>query len=153
MIEIVEVSPDKAEELCREITADLPEYFGLPDCNEAYANGVRSRLNLAATKDGQYIGLITLDFPYPNNGNIYWMAVLRAYQRQGVGRALLDAACRFAKHKGANTVSVETLSPKVSDENYFKTYQFYCAKGFDPLFHLKPKGYEWEMVYMIKHCT
>lgn len=37
-----------AEELCRQITADLPEYFGLPECNEHYAGGVRSRKNLVS---------------------------------------------------------------------------------------------------------
>lgn len=151
MIEVVEVSPDKAEELCRTIIADLPEYFGLPECNEAYAVGVRSRVNLAARRDSDYIGLISLDFPYPNNGNIYWMAVPRADQRQGVGRSLLDAACRLAKDKGANTVTVETLSLQESDENYLKTYQFYQANGFVPLFNVKPQEYEWTMVYMIKN--
>lgn len=27
------ISPEIAESLCRQITADLPEYFGLPDAN------------------------------------------------------------------------------------------------------------------------
>ena len=47
-IKIETIAPDLAEELCRKITADLPEYFGLPEVNEYCAIGVRSLLNLAA---------------------------------------------------------------------------------------------------------
>jgi hypothetical protein len=54
------------------------------------------------------------------------------------------------KTKGIKTISVETLSPLESDENYLKTYNFYESLGFFPLFNLKPVGYEWNMVYMIK---
>jgi len=151
MIEIDLIPPGKAEELCRRITKDLPEYFGLPECNKAYAMGVRSRHNLAAKIDNHYVGLISLDFPYPNNGNIYWMAVLRRYQKQGVGHELVDAACRLAKEKGANTITVESLSPQEADENYLKTYQFYLSTGFQPLLNLKPQSHEWKMVYMAKY--
>ena len=37
-----------------------------------------------------------------------------------------------------------------NDQNYLKTYKFYENIGFMPLFNLKPKDYEWNMVYMIK---
>ncbi len=54
MRKIEVISTDLAEELCRKVTADLPEYFGLPDANEHYAIGVRSRINLAAKMDEEY---------------------------------------------------------------------------------------------------
>jgi len=73
MIKIEPITPDLAEGLCRKITADLPEYFGLPEVNEHYAIGARSRLNLAARVGEEYVGLISIDFPYPENANIYWM--------------------------------------------------------------------------------
>jgi len=44
MIKIETITSDLAETLCRNITADLPEYFGLPEVNEHYAIGVRSRM-------------------------------------------------------------------------------------------------------------
>lgn len=150
MIQIEKTSPDVAESLCRKITADLPEYFGLPDANEHYAVGVRSRTNFSAKIDEKYIGLISIDFPYPKNCNIYWMAVLRDFQRQGVGHRLIEDACKFAKENGATMITVETLAPFESDENYLKTYQFYQSVGFLPLLNLKPQGYEWNMVYMVK---
>jgi len=52
---------------------------------------------------------------------------------------------------GSN-ITVETLAPSAADSNYLKTYKFYESCGFKPLFNLKPKGYEWNMVYMVKNC-
>ena len=150
MITIENISPELAEELCRKITANLPEYFGLAEINEHYAIGVRSRINLAAKVNSEYVGLISIDFPYQENANIYWMAVLRDFHREGIGRNLAVAAFQHAKINGAKTISVETLAPHESDENYLKTYQFYQQLGFTPLFNLKPSGYEWNMVYMVK---
>lgn len=142
------ISIDTAEQLCREITADLPEYFGLPECNEHYAMGVRVRDNFAVKSGNHYVGLLCLDFPYPNNSNIYWMGVLRQYQGMGLGRLLIEEAFRFARFRAAITMTVETLAPAVSDENYLNTYHFYERQGFKPLFNLKPANYEWDMVYM-----
>ncbi len=153
MIHIEQISPEIAEALCRQITADLPEYFGLPEANEQYFAGVRTRENFASIIDGKYAGLLSLDFPYPGNSNVYWMAVLREFQGHGVGSKLLLHVCAFAKTRGTTTMTVETLAPQEADENYLKTYKFYKHSGFKPLFNLKPAGYEWNMVYMAKDIT
>lgn len=150
MITIENVPPETAEKLCRKITTDLPEYFGLPEANEYYAAGIRSRSNLAAKVDSDYVGLISIDFPYPDNAGIYWMAILHGCHGKGIGRKLAEAAFRYAKHCGAKSITVETLAPFESDENYLKTYNFYRSLGFSPLFNLKPAGYEWNMVYMMR---
>lgn len=47
-------------------------------------------------------------------------------------------------------MTVETLAPKNSDENYLGTNNFYISNSFLPLFNLKPDGYKWELVYMLK---
>lgn len=147
---IERISPDMAELLCRAITTDLPEYFGLSDCNEHYAAGVRSRENFAVKIDGKFVGLLSLDFPYSGNSNIYWMGILREHQGKGMGHSLVDQVSEYAKTQGAQTMTVETLAPTGFDENYLKTYKFYESYGFRPLFNLKPEGYEWNMVYMIR---
>lgn len=147
---IENVSLELAEVLCRKITADLPEYFGLAEVNEHYFVGVRSCQNLAVQIKGEYVGLISIDFPYPNNSNIYWMGVLRSWQSQGIGGKLLEAAAVMSKQKGASSMTVETLAPSEEEANYLKTYKFYEANGFAPLINLKPQGYEWNMVYMLK---
>ncbi len=149
-IEIEKINPDQAETLCRSITQDLPEYFGILSANEQYFKGVRNCKNLAAKINGHYVGLLSLNFPYANNSNIYWMGVLRAHQAKGVGRQLIEKAGHLSRKINATTMTVETLSPEESDENYFKTYQFYQSSGFKPVINLKPEGYEWKMVYMVK---
>ena len=101
---IDKISADLAEQLCRQITADLPEYFGLPECNEHYAIGVRTRDNFAVKLGPTYLGLLSLEFPYPKNMNIYWMGVLRLHHNQGVGRLLIDEASHYATHLGAVTM-------------------------------------------------
>ena len=118
--------------------------------NEHYAIGVRSRINFAAKAGEEYVGLISIDFPYPENTNIYWLGILRPYHRTGIGKILSDEAFKQAKNRGAKTISVEALSPQEADENYLKTYQFYKSLDFAPLFNLKPEGCEWNRVYMIK---
>ncbi len=151
MIEILQIPAEAAEQLCRKITQNLPEYFGLPEANEHYAIGVRSRLNLAAKFGNDFVGLISIDFPYPNNSNIYWMAVRRDFQSTGIGKKLIAAASELVTERGATTMTVETLAPSEADENYLKTYQFYQANSFNPLLNLKPQAYEWHMVYMVKN--
>ena len=150
MIKIEQVSADIAESLCRQITEKLPDYFGLPEINEHYAQGVKERINIAAKIDNQYVGLISLEFPYPQNANIYWMAIFPEYHNQSIGKKLIEAAYKLAKARQAKTLTVETLSPKNADDNYLKTYNFYLKNGFTPLFDLKPQNYEWNMVYMMK---
>lgn len=78
------------------------------------------------------------------------MAVSRQYHGQGIGRMLHDAASKLAQENNAMTMTVETLSPYESDENYLKTYHFYLSNGFSPLINVKPQGYQWNMVYMVK---
>lgn len=138
--------------LCRKISADLPEYFGIPEANEHYAVGVQTRVNFAAKTGDQIVGLISIDFPYTNNANIYWMAIIKRYHRQGIGKKLLNRALEYASSQQATSMTVETLAPDQCDSNYLKTYQFYYTNGFKPLFNLKPAGYEWNMVYMCRSC-
>ena len=40
---------------------------------------------IAAKNNKETVGLISIDFPYTHNANIYWMAVQKEYHRQGIG--------------------------------------------------------------------
>lgn len=150
MIIIERVSPEIAQDLCRKITANLPDYFGLPECNELYALAILNKINFAAKIGRDYVGLLSLDFPYPTSANIYWMGILRENHRQGIGSLLVLKAIKYAHQQHATTITVETLAPTEADENYLNTFQFYQAQGFSPLFNLKPHNYEFSMVYMAK---
>ena len=49
------ISGELAEKLCREITEDLPDYFGLPEANERYFAGMQSSFSLAAKVGDKYV--------------------------------------------------------------------------------------------------
>ncbi len=153
MTKIEQIPADIAEELCCEIMIELPGYFDLPEANDYYAQGVKDKINLAAKINDQYVGFISLEFPYPQNANIYWMAIFPKYHSQGIGKKLIEAACELARSTQAKTITVETVSPKDTNENYLKTYNFYLKNGFAPLFDLKPQDCEWNAVYMIKNLS
>ena len=52
------------------------------------------------------------------------------------------------KKSEENHLPLYDNSIKLQDENYMKTFNFYCKCGFLPLFDLKPNGYEYNMTYM-----
>ena len=43
---IAELTPCESEQACRDIITSLPEWFGIPEAYERYANGVKERLIL-----------------------------------------------------------------------------------------------------------
>lgn len=144
------VKPAEARAFCEVLIAHLPEWFGIPEANDRYMQGMLEHTSIAAIKDNQCIGMITLEFPYPNNANIYWMAVQKGYQGKQIGTKLISAAENFARKQGAMSLTVETLSPKQGDRNYLKTYRFYEKMGFRPLFEMPTYGPENLLVYLHK---
>lgn len=144
---------DQAKELCRSISTTLPEWFGIPEANLRYENGMLERTSFAASINNQYVGLITIEFPFPSNANIYWMAVKRSYHKQGIGKALLQAAKNYCLDQGYSSLTVETLSPKQNDDFYLHTYHFYTKNKFKPLFELHTYGPDNLMIYLYLNLT
>ena len=153
MITVQEVVPSVAKNICFDITATLPEWFGQPDANQRYAEGVARRVALCCFSASQPVGLISLEFQYPANGNIYWMGVARHAHHQGIGSALMNAAKTYCIQQGCRFITVETLSEKNCDETYLHTYHFYKKHGFIPLFEMHTHGPDFLMVYMLKELA
>ncbi len=147
---IEELNSDTAEKTCRAIIATLPEWFGIPEANERYALGVKDRISFGILINGQYVGMIAIETPFPNNANIYWMGIAKDYHRKGMGSALLKRAEKYCYENHFQSWTVETLSPKEKDANYLNTYSFYIKAGFSPLFELHPYGPDFAMVYLQK---
>ena len=141
------LNSSEAEKACREITSSLPEYFGIQEANERYAKGVRELITFGAKLNGIYVGMISLEMHFPNNSNIYWMAVKKEYHGQGIGCSLLKYAETYCSKRQCISMTVETLSPVEKDPNYIKTYAFYQRNGFEPLFELNTYGPDFKMVY------
>lgn len=147
------LNADEAEKACREITHSLPEYFGIPEANERYAKGVKKLPTFGAKLNDIWVGLISCEMPFPNNVNIFWMAVRKEYHGHGIGSALLKYAEDYYSKQQCASITVETLSPREKDPNYLKTYDFYLRNGFNPLFELNTYGSDFKMVYLYKQLN
>lgn len=147
-ISIVEISSDDAANLCQKIIGALPQYFGLPEANARYIEGVKFNHNFAAKIDDRFCGMISLQYNQDGNCNIFWLGISPDTHGIGVGTKLINHIEKVSIKKGIKTLTVETLSPDELDENY--SYNFYKKVGFRELFRLKPDGYNHEMVYMVK---
>jgi kynurenine formamidase/GNAT superfamily N-acetyltransferase len=144
------IQPQLAKDACLAITTTLPEWFGIPEANTRYQQGMLSRISFAAVLNDEVIGMLTLEFPYSNNANIYWMAVKKNYHGKKIGKKLLQAAENYCLEHAIPSLTVETLSPQQRDENYQKTYQFYVMNGFRPLFEMSTYDPDNLMVYLQK---
>lgn len=147
---ITQLKSEESEKVCRDISATLPEWFGIPEANEKYAKGVKERLSFGFMENGDCLGMLTLEFPFPSTANIFWMGVKKGSQEKGIGEALLLEAEKICQLHNIYTLTLETLSPKEGDSYYLKTYHFYLNQGFRPLFELSTYGEDYLMAYLCK---
>lgn len=142
---------DEKRRICADLTDALPDWFGLPEANAGYIEGVATKdAFVVRDDDGMVLGMLSLRTPYPANADIYWMGVRPEYHRKGVGGALFKAALACATELGCETMTVETLSDTDPDPGYARTRQYYSAMGFKPMFELRPYGDDNPMLYMVK---
>jgi GNAT superfamily N-acetyltransferase len=139
-ISIRELTPDDAP-ACDAIIASLPYFFGDPTGVADCAKAVRSQPGVVALFDGGPVGFITLERHFPESAEITWMAVHADHRRQGIGRAMIDAAVERARLDTLRMLCVLTLGPSVPEErtgdNYEGTRRFYQVNGFVPLRELE----------------
>jgi GNAT superfamily N-acetyltransferase len=139
-LSIRDLTPDDAP-ACDAIIASLPYFFGDPAGVADCAKAVRSQPGVVALFDGGPVGFITLERHFAESAEITWMAVHADHRRQGIGRALIEAAVERARRASVRTLCVLTLGPSVSEErgpdNYHGTRRFYRANGFVPLRELE----------------
>jgi ribosomal protein S18 acetylase RimI-like enzyme len=122
--------PSGAGDICRKILATVPQWFGLPESNAEYAALAEAGPSWLAEADGEALGLMILKSHGPDAWEIYFLAVRSAAHRQGVGRALVEAAVCAASEAGARYLTVKTQGPSAGYEPYARTRAFYSAMGF-----------------------
>lgn len=149
-ITVTLIEPKLASQICRSITSTLPEWFSTPEVNARYEQGMLNRLSFVARIDDDYVGMITLEFPYSHNANIYWIAVKKTYHHKNIATKLLYAAENYCLNHNYSMLTTEIVSPKQNDVNHIKTYRFYEKLGFKPLFELYTYSPDHLMVYMQK---
>jgi ribosomal protein S18 acetylase RimI-like enzyme len=126
----LEPDPQRKRQLLERLTADLPEWFGQPGPNRAYAEAAGTLRGYVAQVDGTPRGLLLLKRHGLVSAEIYWIGVDRACHRCGIGRALVEAAAAGARMDGIAYLFVHTLHPRVRDAAYERTRLFYEAIGF-----------------------
>ena len=77
--------------------------------------------------------MLTLVSHSPYAAEIYVMAVLPEFHRQGIGRALIAHAEHVLAADGVEFLQVKTRGPSRPDEGYDRTRAFYSNYGFRPL--------------------
>ena len=77
-------------------------------------------------KDNELIGYVTLKpfFPGYHHCEVYWLAVKKRFQGQGVGRKLMEFIEKYAKKKGFRKVCLYT------GKDMIKTRGFYEKIGY-----------------------
>jgi GNAT superfamily N-acetyltransferase len=71
---------------------------------------------LVARVDGRIVGTVDIALPLADNMDLaeFTLDILPEFQRQGVGRQLLEAAEHFAKSEGRSMIMVDTNHPAAS---------------------------------------
>jgi GNAT superfamily N-acetyltransferase len=131
MIEI-ELREGGCGRICRDLLADLSDWFGKPESNAGYEAAAETQPTWLALRDGEPCGLMILK-RHEAALEIWLLAARRDLRRRGIGRALIAEAEREARDQGIGFLTVKTLGPSEVYEPYAETRAFYRAVGFTPL--------------------
>ena len=135
------LAPTDAD-VCDEIIAGLPEWFGnekgIRDC----AAAVRAQAGLVSVEDSRVQGFVTWEPRGLDGAEITWMAVRADARRRQIGRSLLDALISKLRAEGVARLEVKTLSQRDPYPPYAETRAFYLANGFTPVAELDVWGPE-----------
>jgi GNAT superfamily N-acetyltransferase len=135
--------------LCASIIAELPMWFGRPESNACYIQGIADREAFAGVMDGRRAGLMALEYHFAATCNIWWLGVRPASHRSGLGRALIERAAEQARAVGCKRLAVETMSPRANSPEYDLTRRFYEAMGFVPFVEHQPEPGDY-MMWMLR---
>jgi ribosomal protein S18 acetylase RimI-like enzyme len=93
------------------------------------AAAYRPEETLVAELDGEVAGYVALGAATPLESNrhvvhVRGLAVAPAYQGRGIGRALVEAAVRVARERGARRVTLRVLAPNVAARALYEACGF-----------------------------
>lgn len=107
----------------------LPEWFELPEGRKDYIEKSAGQLFFAAFREEIPVGFLCLRETGKDTAELAVMGVLKQYHRQGIGRALFEAARLCALQKGYSFLQVKTVQMG-RYEDYDRTNRFYQSLGF-----------------------
>ena len=133
MLNIKPISdPIQKQTIARIVLEALPEWFGIVDAREKYITESAEVVFLGAFDSDQPVGFLTLKETGKDTVELHVVGVLKDFQRQGFGKALVDEAKRVASKSGYSFLQVKTVQMGKYAE-YDQTNRFYLAQGFKEL--------------------
>jgi ribosomal protein S18 acetylase RimI-like enzyme len=132
-LEVVPFS-ERFQTSCEQLIAALPDWFGIPESNAAYARDLARLPSWLALRGETLLGAITLASHFPGSFEVHFLAVQPDQHRRGIGRTLVEHLEAHARRDGGQWLHVKTLGPSHPDPFYARTRAFYQALGFTPLF-------------------
>lgn len=127
-ITISQPSPQNSQ-AAKVILVDLPEWFGIPESTQAYVDAAGDELCLLAEAEETAINFISL-IETETAFEIDCMGVLKSYQGQDVGSAMLEKLKSYARQHAKTYLLVKTLSaahqahPMLKPELFMKRLAF-----------------------------
>ncbi len=128
--------PNRKSRITGQLLSALPEWFGDPESNAEYAEGVKTLPFWAAFDKDDCVGFFAAKIHYGRTGEIYVCAVDSNYHRKGIGKALYGVTERYLIEQKCAYVIVKTLSDIVEYAPYEATHRFYRSVGFTELITL-----------------
>ena len=128
MIEQI-LNKDEKIAISRYILESLIEWFEIEEGREKYISECVDQTFIAAKEAEKNVGFLCLKETGKDTVEIAVMGVLKNYQRNGIGRQLLEKAKAIALNKGYSFLQVKTVKMGKYDE-YDKTNLFYLSCGF-----------------------
>ncbi|HHT35798.1 MAG: GNAT family N-acetyltransferase [Candidatus Wallacebacter cryptica] len=129
--------PELKESICRKVLFDLPLWFGIPEANEHYAQGVRAKPFVAVILDGNIIGFASIKETTKFTAELYLIGLMAKYHWLGIGTRLISFICKELKLQGYKLLQVKTLDETRESAEYEKSRRFYTKVGFIPVEAIK----------------
>ncbi len=122
---------DKKEKtiISRRILEALREWFEVDESREKYITESAEQLFWAVKENNEYIGFLCLKETGKDTVELAVMGVMKSCHRNGVGKALVEAAKETAKSAGYSFMQVKTVQMG-KYEDYDRTNLFYLGCGF-----------------------
>ena len=131
MTRVVEIDdPGERSRIAEAVLRDLPDWFGIEEATRDYIESAATLPTFAVEPDA---GFLSIKRHTALAAEIYVMGVRRTHHRQGIGRALVEAAESWCRTRRIRYLQVKTLGPSRPDEGYAATRAFYEDVGFVPL--------------------
>ncbi len=125
--------PGLKASICETILCSLPLWFGIPESNREYCDGVMDKPFLRIINGDDTIGFASLKRNSDYALELYVMGIKLDYHHKGIGKRLMKEIVSYAKQQKYRFLEVKTLDESRESEEYKRTRLFYASVGFKPL--------------------